>query len=68
MGIAAFPEDHAASGEELLRLADFRLYRAKEKGRNTIQSTENPLGGIEVSFHRPKIKVPLSQKEERRYY
>ena len=35
IGIAAFPEDTA--GEiELIDLADSRLYKAKQKGRNTL--------------------------------
>lgn len=38
-GIACLPEE-AASGSELLKLADKRLYRAKSEGRNRTVSTD----------------------------
>lgn len=46
MGVASFPED-GASEEQLIRVADQRLYAAKEGGRNRVCafSLDLPLGG-----------------------
>ncbi len=35
-GISAFPENKAASGQELLNFADKALYKSKENGRNRV--------------------------------
>jgi diguanylate cyclase (GGDEF)-like protein len=42
IGVATFPQD-GSTGEELLRVADEQLYRAKAKGRNRVCA----IGGVE---------------------
>ncbi len=37
LGIASYPESRAASGEDLVRLADQALYRAKKMGKNRVE-------------------------------
>lgn len=46
LGIAAFPESKAQSGEDLVRRADRALYRAKKTGKNRVELfwTDDPSG------------------------
>ena len=37
LGIAAYPESKAATGEDLVRRADRALYRAKKTGKNRVE-------------------------------
>jgi len=48
IGVAAFP-DHAASRDELLRLADQSMYRSKKGGKNRVSIvTGQSVGGAET--------------------
>jgi diguanylate cyclase (GGDEF)-like protein len=42
VGLAMFP-DHAESADDLLRIADEALYRAKDGGRNRVESAPSPV-------------------------
>jgi diguanylate cyclase (GGDEF)-like protein len=46
LGIAAFPESKAQTGEDLVRRADRALYRAKKTGKNRVELfwTDDPSG------------------------
>ncbi len=46
LGIAAFPESQAQTGEDLVRRADRALYRAKKTGKNRVELfwTDDPSG------------------------
>jgi diguanylate cyclase (GGDEF)-like protein len=46
LGIAAFPESKAQTGEDLVRKADRALYRAKKTGKNRVELfwTDDPSG------------------------
>jgi diguanylate cyclase (GGDEF)-like protein len=41
VGVAGLPDDEAASGEELVKLADEALYAAKRSGKNQVATVES---------------------------
>ena len=49
IGVASLPED-GANGHELLRNADFYLYKAKESGRNRVVSIESREKGMPLTM------------------
>jgi diguanylate cyclase (GGDEF)-like protein len=51
LGIAAFPESKAQTGEDLVRRADRALYRAKKTGKNRVELfwTDDPSGAHKIA-------------------
>jgi diguanylate cyclase len=51
LGIAAYPESKAETGEDLVRRADRALYRAKKTGKNRVELfwTDDPSGLHRIS-------------------